>query len=384
MEKTLRGNNHAERIHWLQNALRVAQALGAVVAADGKTSTGIVLKDQKLLTIYHLLDEKQVKERLELNYREFKGEHLAGKVLFLDWPFFSNEALNYTFASLKTNAYDYAQTAEAKDGFIPISADDRAVRADTAVFVLSAEGKQNSLLSGQIKSVAALTFTVEVEGGGRLPPGSPVLNTQWELIGMVDGQSNRALKISAVAEDLKKQGFTLMDMAAKAPSGGGAVAPAPAPVETPKTPTAAAPPASDLVKFVVLCDPADEKHAKKLSAHLNMLRRRGKIALFLCPFDIPPGEMVSDYADKEIAKADYLLCLVTVDFLNGPWFETTFAAFSSGKKTVPILVNRVDLEGSGLEKLRSLPSQGRTIASFSDEDIAYTDIVAEIRRLLPG
>ena len=53
------------------------------------------------------------------------------------------------------------------------------------------------------------------------------------------------------------------------------------------------------------------------------------------------------------------------------------------KRVIPILIGKVDMEGTGLDNLKSLPSQGRSVSDFRNQDEAYADIVAEIKRLLP-
>ncbi len=60
----------------------------------------------------------------------------------------------------------------------------------------------------------------------------------------------------------------------------------------------------------------------------------------------------------------------------------TLQALGQGKRIIPVRIENFDLDGSGLEKLRSLPTMNRTISDFPNSDAAYTDIVSEIKKLL--
>jgi hypothetical protein len=170
----------------------------------------------------------------------------------------------------------------------------------------------------------------------------------------------------AIAEDLKKQGETPKhrDPIAENTQTGAVQSKAP----------------SDAAKFVILYHDQDGAFADKLSTHMSMLKRRGKVELFLWG-EAPLGSNLIEYVQKEVAGSHYILCLVSANFLNSEWLDM---ALDSGKRIIPILVRSTPLEGSGLEKLKILPADGRAIVSHSDEDGVYTEIVTELRKLLPS
>ena len=137
-------------------------------------------------------------------------------------------------------------------------------------------------------------------------------------------------------------------------------------------------------KFVVVYDQADQAVATQLNRHLNILKLTGKLKIYNVNED-KGGENTLERAQQEWADADYMLALITVNLFNSPdWFGMVYNALGEGRRVIPIRIQRADYEGTGLEKLRSLPTQNRAVSDFDNMDEAYTDIVSEIRRLLPG
>ena len=136
-------------------------------------------------------------------------------------------------------------------------------------------------------------------------------------------------------------------------------------------------------KFVVVYAPEDQASCTQLNRHLNILKLTGKIQIYNVNED-KAGENTLEAAQKAWADADYMLALITVNLFNSPdWFMMVYQALGDGRRVIPVRIQRADYDGTGLEKLRSLPSQNRAVSDFANIDEAYTDIVSEIRRLLP-
>ncbi|GAB4494199.1 MAG: hypothetical protein OHK0019_19910 [Saprospiraceae bacterium] len=143
------------------------------------------------------------------------------------------------------------------------------------------------------------------------------------------------------------------------------------------------PPMAAIPKFVIIYDLADSDQNKMLNKHLNVLKITKKIRVHNVQ-DVNPGENPLERAQQELADADYLLVLITVNLFNSPdWFELVFNAMGEGRRIIPIRMEQADFEGTGLEKLRSLPSMNRAVSQFKNPDDAYVDIVTELRKLLP-
>lgn len=139
---------------------------------------------------------------------------------------------------------------------------------------------------------------------------------------------------------------------------------------------------SAVPKFVVIYAPEDEAHCKMLNRHLNVLKIMKKIRVYNVNETL--GADLVAQAKTELEDADYLLVLVTVNLFNSPeWFELVYNALGEGQRMIPLRIEQADFEGTGLEKLKSLPSMGKAVSDFANADSAYADIVGELKKLLP-
>jgi len=170
-------------------------------------------------------------------------------------------------------------------------------------------------------------------------------------------------KINAAILDMA-QSLSDADFQAKAPPSG-------------QAPVSAAAP-----KFMVVYAPEDEAHNKLLNRHLNVLKIMKKIRVYNVLE--PQGVDLLAQANTEIADADYLLVLITVNLFNSPeWFEFVYNALGEGRRMIPLRIERADFEGTGLEKFKALPSMGKAVSDYPNADTAYADIVSELKKLLP-
>ncbi|MBL7826066.1 MAG: hypothetical protein JNJ57_05505 [Saprospiraceae bacterium] len=138
-------------------------------------------------------------------------------------------------------------------------------------------------------------------------------------------------------------------------------------------------------KFIIVFAEEDAEAARMLNRHLNILKLTGRIKIYNVN-EAEGGENTLKRAQQEWADSDYMLALVSVNLFNAPdWFGLVYQALGEGRRVIPIRIQRFDYEdtGTGLEKLRSLPTQKPTVADFANVDEAYTNIVSEIKRLLP-
>lgn len=138
---------------------------------------------------------------------------------------------------------------------------------------------------------------------------------------------------------------------------------------------------STIPKFVIVYDLADSPQCQLLNKHLNVLKFTKRIRVYNVQETV--GDLLAS-AEAELREADYLLVLVTVNIFNSPeWFDLVSKALEQGRRVIPILIEKADYDGTGLEKLRSLPSLGRAVSDFPNLDAAYADIVMELKKLLP-
>jgi hypothetical protein len=136
-------------------------------------------------------------------------------------------------------------------------------------------------------------------------------------------------------------------------------------------------------KLAILYDQQDEARAEQLNKHLTVLRMRKTIEVYNVHQTIGGMDTLAA-AEVAIQHADYILLLISSNIFNtnAIWLTTTLSALEKGKKVVPIHMDKADLEGTGLEKLRALPSLNRTVTDFANEEQAYSEIVEEIKRLV--
>jgi Effector-associated domain 11 len=139
---------------------------------------------------------------------------------------------------------------------------------------------------------------------------------------------------------------------------------------------------SAVPKFMFVYDVEEENFATKLNKHLFLFKRSGKLIIYNVHADVQAGDPLEE-AKKQLQDTDYIICLITLNLITGAWLDFIWDSLNAGKRVIPVRIADISLDGSGLEKYRSLPSQNRTISAFKNEDAAYADIAAEIARLLP-
>ncbi len=143
----------------------------------------------------------------------------------------------------------------------------------------------------------------------------------------------------------------------------------------------------DAIDVFISYAPQDAEHLAALTGHLTPLRRQGMIATWDA-HDLQPGDDHAAETAKHLERADLVLFLVSVSFLESDdlWEDQLQQALarraSHGTQVVPIIVRPVDWESSELGKLEALPAGGRPITRWDDADAAWTDVVRSLRRML--
>jgi hypothetical protein len=131
----------------------------------------------------------------------------------------------------------------------------------------------------------------------------------------------------------------------------------------------------------------DEKALERLHAHFSMLRREGAIEPWF-DRDILAGDDIDDEVETALRASDIFVALVSPDFLASNYCyerEMTEALqrHSEGSiRVIPIILEPCDWLSSPLGKLKALPKDGKPISIWTNENIAYLDVVTELRRVL--
>lgn len=358
-ESSLAQGSTLAHIDWLKKGLQVVRGIGLVTAANGNNAVGCLLPSEKVLTVAGVINADRTDNRIDFRY---VIPRVASKNRrSLEWPFFASEAVGYWMTGLEK---DDSPSRAA----LTLNAD-YSLQSNKILYAVTIENKDYMALS--VKLLNQLDGVLEVAGDDFLAAGSPVFDLNWQLAGIV-GQKRRFVSLKAIVADLATQGF-YFDKTASTPAS------APQTDDKKTSPSEQTP---QVPRFLVLYDEADAAAALKLGEHMAGMRRVYRVNLFLAGRDVPPGEVWQTYLDKELAAATWVVCLVSANFMAGDWYDWAEKAQKMEKRLIPICLRSTDLRDSLFEKLRTLPSQGRTIASFSNEDEAYTQVVEELRRLL--
>ena len=133
----------------------------------------------------------------------------------------------------------------------------------------------------------------------------------------------------------------------------------------------------------------DERALERLHTHLAMLKREGLIAAWH-DRAILAGDNIDNQIDSHLAEGDIFLALVSPDFLDSKYcyereMTTALKRHDEGTlRVIPIIQEPCDWTSSPLGQLRALPKDGKAISTWTNENVAYVDIVKELRRALAG
>ena len=131
----------------------------------------------------------------------------------------------------------------------------------------------------------------------------------------------------------------------------------------------------------------DEAMKTQLDKNLIMLKRSDKVSVWQ-DRQLMAGMEWDDTIKKELAAADIILLLVSVDFNNSQyiWDKELKVAMERHEKgearVIPIILRTCDWTGMPYAKLQALPTGAKPINSFADKDEAYTDVAKGLRMVV--
>jgi len=130
----------------------------------------------------------------------------------------------------------------------------------------------------------------------------------------------------------------------------------------------------------------DEPALDRLHTHLAMLRREKGIDEWY-DREILAGGDVDEEIATQLEKCGVFLALVSPDFLHSNYcyereMQRAIKRHEAGElRIVPIIVEPCDWKASPLRRFKALPKDGKPISEWTNENAAYLDIVAELRRI---
>ena len=141
-----------------------------------------------------------------------------------------------------------------------------------------------------------------------------------------------------------------------------------------------------MAKVFISYSHRDEKALDRLHTHLAVLRRTNLIAAWYDREILAGGEVDHDI-ESNLDNSEIFLALVSPDFLASNYcyereMEVALKRHEQGAlRVIPIILEPCDWRSSPLGRLKALPKDGKPISTWTNENVAYLDVVNELRRL---
>ena len=123
----------------------------------------------------------------------------------------------------------------------------------------------------------------------------------------------------------------------------------------------------------------------KLDAHLSLLKNEGQIVGWH-DRDVEAGKDWAKEIDENLNQADLILLLVSADFLASEYcykLEMTKALkrhAAKAARVIPVILRACDWRSAPFAGLNALPDNGVAVTSWENEDAAFANIAAGIRK----
>ncbi|PWB65370.1 MAG: toll/interleukin-1 receptor domain-containing protein [Bradyrhizobiaceae bacterium] len=131
----------------------------------------------------------------------------------------------------------------------------------------------------------------------------------------------------------------------------------------------------------------DEKALDRLHKHLAMLKRESLIDTWH-DRRILAGSDIDRDIELRLAESEIFVPLISPDFIASEYCydkEMTEALRrheEGSLRVIPVILEPCDWQSTPLGKLKALPKDGVPISVWSNENVAYLDVITELRRVL--
>lgn len=159
-------------------------------------------------------------------------------------------------------------------------------------------------------------------------------------------------------------------------------------VPPPLTPQPPKPPApAKPVNLFISYSHIDERFNDELKNHFAGLKNQGLIT----GWDgraILPGEDWDDEVRKKLEQADIILFLVSSDFMASEYIRDVeihkaIERHNNGEvRIIPVLLRSCDYRSLPIARLQVVPRGAKPINNWEDKDVAYLNVVEQIRNIL--
>jgi hypothetical protein len=131
----------------------------------------------------------------------------------------------------------------------------------------------------------------------------------------------------------------------------------------------------------------DEELCKKLVNHLSLLQRQGVITAWH-DRKITAGTEWAGVIDDHLNTAKIILLLVSDDFLASDYcYDVEMQRAMERHETrearvIPVILRPVDWQEAPFGKLQALPTEGKPITTWPNQDAAFVNVVEGIRGVI--
>ena len=129
----------------------------------------------------------------------------------------------------------------------------------------------------------------------------------------------------------------------------------------------------------------DAEYRRALAAHLATLRTQGLISDWH-DGEVAPGEEWDAKIRQQLSAADIIVLLISADFFASEYINCVeiphaLERYAAGSAVIiPIVVRAVEWKHTPLARIQGLPENGKAVKSWADQDEAWADVAAGIRR----
>jgi len=143
----------------------------------------------------------------------------------------------------------------------------------------------------------------------------------------------------------------------------------------------------DAIQIFLSYSHKDEALREELEAHLSPLKRLNFINAWH-DRKIMPGADYANEIDKYMKNSDLILLLISADFIASDYcynaqLEEALQRHKAGKAwIIPVILRAVRWEHTPIGRLKPLPTDGKPITSWINQDEAFLDVVQGIERAI--
>lgn len=129
----------------------------------------------------------------------------------------------------------------------------------------------------------------------------------------------------------------------------------------------------------------DRDLREELEKHIAPLRRQGLVETWHDQ-RISAGDVWEQQIEDHLGRADIVLLLISADFLHSEYctskeLQNALARHEKGlARVIPVILRPVDWHAELFSKLQALPTDGRAVTTWKNQDEAWFDIATGVRK----